>query len=110
MPLWRSGRKCYGDGINAPRIDWNGIEHSRLRLSDVELLQRAGVLDGRKVELIEGVLIAASPQYRPHSYLKNELNHRLRMALSALGSTLSSQTEATVEVTPETAPERHHSH
>lgn len=91
--------------MNAPRIDWNGVEHFKLRLQDVELLQRAGVLDGRKVELIEGVLIAVSPQLRPHSYVKNELNHRFRMALSALGSALSAQSEATVEITPETAPE-----
>lgn len=91
--------------MNAPRIDLNQAELFKLRLTDVELLQRAGVLDRRKVELIDGVLIAVSPQYRPHSYPKNELNFRFRLALSALCSALSSQTEVTVEITPETAPE-----
>lgn len=91
--------------MNAPRIDWNGVEHFRLRLSDVELLQRAGVLDGRKVELIEGVLIAVSPQLRLHSYVKNEMTRRFWKALDALQSPLSAETEVTVEITPETAPE-----
>lgn len=91
--------------MNAPRIDWNEVEHFRLRLSDVELLERAGVLDGRKVELIEGVLIAVSPQYRPHSYPRNELTRRFWRALDALRSPLSAETEVAVEITPETAPE-----
>ena len=91
--------------MNAPRIDWNEVEHFRLKLSDVELLQRAGVLDGQRVELIEGVLIAVSPQYRPHSYVKNELARRFWRVLEALGSPLSAETEVTIEITPETAPE-----
>ena len=91
--------------MNAPRIDWNQVEHFKLRLSDVELLQREGVLDGQKVELIEGVLIAVSPQYRPHSYTRNELTRRFWRVLDALQSPLSAESEVTVEISPETAPE-----
>lgn len=91
--------------MNAPRTDWNEFELFKLRLSDVELLQRAGVLDGQRVELIEGVLIAVSPQLRPHSYVRNELARRFWRALDLLGSNLSAETEITMQITPETAPE-----
>ena len=91
--------------MNAPRIDWNAVEHFKLKLPDVELLQRAGVLDGHRVELIEGVLIAVSPQYRPHSFLKNEMTKLFWQVLETLKSPLSAQSEVTVEISPETAPE-----
>ena len=91
--------------MNAPRIDWNAVEHFKLRLADVELLQRAGVLDKQRVELIEGVLLAVSPQYRPHSYTRNELSRRFWKALGELHSPLSAEPEVTVKISEDTAPE-----
>ena len=93
-------------GMNAPIIDWAESRPYKLRLTDVEVLQRAGTFDdGPRVELIEGVLIAVSPQLRAHSFLKNELTHRFRMALSGIDSTLSAQSEVTVQISPTSAPE-----
>jgi Uma2 family endonuclease len=77
----------------------------KLRIEDYELLDRAGAFHGQRVELIEGVLIAMSPQRRPHSYLKNELTFRFRLALAAKGSDLSAQSEPTVQISATSAPE-----
>lgn len=77
----------------------------RLRFEDYELLFRSGTFQDRRVELIEGLLIEMSPQRTPHSYTKNEINYRLRLALEALGSTLSAQSEVTLPLGPQTAPE-----
>lgn len=92
--------------MNAPMIDWAESRLYKLRLADVEVLQRAGVFDnGPRVELIEGVLIAVSPQGRLHVFVKNELTFRFRLALAALGSPLTALCESTVEVSDESAPE-----
>ena len=91
--------------MNAPWSKPGDAELFRLQLSDVELLQRAGVFDQKKVELIEGVLIAVSPQYRPHSSVRNELCRRFWRALDATGSHLSAEQEVTVQLSSDTAPE-----
>jgi len=77
----------------------------RLRIEDYELLDRAGVFNGHRVELIGGLVIEMSPQQRPHSYTKNELAYRLRRALEKLESTLIPQVEVTTTVPPQSAPE-----
>lgn len=92
--------------MNAPSIRFDEPQLFKLTLADVEQLQRIGAFNGRpKAELIEGVLLAVSPQLRPHSYVKNELTFRLRLALTTLGSALSAQSEATIRISPRTAPE-----
>ena len=92
--------------MNASPLDWTDPQPFKLRIADVELLEEAGALDERpRVELIEGMLIAMSPQQRPHVFVKNELTFRFRLALAALHSPLSALCEATVEMSSESAPE-----
>lgn len=76
-----------------------------LRIEDYELLDRAGVFEGRRVELIEGVIIAVNSEYRPHTRVKNELMYRLRRALEALGSNLEALVEPTLALPPRNMPE-----
>ncbi|HEX8485458.1 Uma2 family endonuclease [Sphingomonas sp.] len=77
----------------------------KLRFEHYELLDRAGTFQDRRVELIEGTLVEMSPQQRPHSYAKNELTFRLRLALDALGSSLSAQSEVTLPLGPHSGAE-----
>ena len=77
----------------------------KLRFEHYEMLDLAGSFLGRRVELIEGTLIEMSPQRRPHSYAKNELTFRLRLALAEIGSPLVAQSEVTLPLRPHSGPE-----
>ena len=75
----------------------NGPEPLKLRIADVEALQRAGAFAPfRKVELIEGALYAMNAEYRRHNVVKNRLARRLGQALEALGSPMEAWTEVTL--------------
>ena len=77
----------------------------KLTLDDFELLHKSGGLDGyAKTELIEGAIFTMNEQYRRHSFAKNELTFRMRLALQAMGSNLLPQSEATVAMPPNSAP------
>ena len=76
-----------------------------LRIEDYELLDRAGVFEGRRVELIEGVIVAVNAEHRPHTRVKNELMFRFRLALRALGSDLEAFVEPTLALPPRNMPE-----
>ncbi len=76
-----------------------------LRIEDYELLDRAGVFEGRRVELIEGVIVAVNAEHRPHTRVKNELMFRFRLALEALGSNLEAFVEPTLALPPRNMPE-----
>ena len=76
-----------------------------LRIEDYELLDRAGAFEGRRVELIEGVIIAVNAELHPHTRLKNELMFRFRLALQALGSDLEAFVEPTLALPPRNMPE-----
>ncbi len=76
-----------------------------LRIEDYELLDRAGVFQDRRVELIEGVIIAVNSEYRPHTRVKNALMFRLQSALNALGSGLEAFVEPTLALPPRNMPE-----
>lgn len=104
-PLRPSGASCYGDRVTELK-PLDAPEPLKLTLADFELLHRAGAFEGyRKVELIEGVLLTMSPQQRAHSFAANELAFRLRLALSAIGSSLLPLIEGTVAMPPRSAPE-----
>jgi Uma2 family endonuclease len=77
-----------------------------LTVADFLALDRNGAFERMgKVELIEGTIQTMSPQQRPHSFAKNELNFRLRLALAEIGSALLSQSEVTVPMPPSDVPE-----
>ena len=76
-----------------------------LRIEDYELLDRAGVFQDRRVELIEGVIVAVNAEYNPHMFVKNELMYRLRLALRALGSSYDAFVEPTLALPPHSLPE-----
>lgn len=61
-----------------------------------EILDRAGVFDDRKVELIEGVIEVMNAEFRRHNYVKNELTRRFWRALEALGSKFSAFGESSL--------------
>jgi Uma2 family endonuclease len=69
----------------------------KLRIEDFELLDRAGAFDEYgKVELIDGVIEVMNGEFRRHTYAKNELTFRLRLALEALGSERKAFCEASL--------------
>ncbi len=77
----------------------------KLTVEAFGLLGEAGAIDrDGRVELIEGVIVATSPQRRTHSYSKNEIAYRLRRAVEALGWRWQVQTEATLALPPHNAP------
>ena len=59
-----------------------------LRFEDYRLLDEAGTFGDARTELIGGEIIVMSPEYRPHSWPKDELHYRLRRALEEAGSPL----------------------
>ena len=78
----------------------------KLRIEDFELLERAGVFaDLKKVELIEGTVVAMNAEYSPHTVVKNELMFRLRLALTAAGSPYSAFVEPTLALPPHNLPQ-----
>ena len=76
-----------------------------LRIEDYELLDRAGVFEGRRVELIEGVIVTVNAEYSPHTFVKNELMFRLRLALRSLQSSYDAFVEPTLALPPHSLPE-----
>lgn len=89
-----------------PALTWDEPRPVRLTVDDLILLDRVGAFETRgRTELIEGTLVETSPQGRPHSFAKNELTHRLRVALERLGSPWVAQSEATIAWPPYSAPE-----
>ncbi|MBJ6123686.1 Uma2 family endonuclease [Sphingomonas mollis] len=77
----------------------------RLRIEDYELLDRSGVFEGQRVELIDGVIIAVNAELLPHTRVKNELMFRLRLALGAMGLTLETLVEPTLALPPGNMPQ-----
>ncbi|RHW18744.1 Uma2 family endonuclease [Sphingomonas gilva] len=78
----------------------------KLTVADFELLHRSGAFNGHKrAELIDGEIVSMNAEYRPHSFAKNELTFRLRLALNALGSRFTALSEPTVSLPPHNAPE-----
>ncbi len=78
----------------------------KLRIEDYFRLHEAGAFDRYgKTELIDGVVYAMNPQYRPHSFVKNELAYRMRRVLEAIGSALYVGTEASVVVSDTDLPQ-----
>lgn len=66
-----------------------GSQRVKLTIDDYLLPDRSGALaDYGRTELIDGVILAVSPQYMPHAYARAELAYRLRRALEAFGSPL----------------------
>ncbi|TMJ20569.1 MAG: Uma2 family endonuclease [Alphaproteobacteria bacterium] len=78
----------------------------KLTLDDFALLHEAGAFDAySKVELIEGVLYAMTPQQTRHAYAKTKLAFRLYAMLESLGSEMIPLVEGTVAMPPRSAPE-----
>jgi Uma2 family endonuclease len=69
----------------------------RLRVEDYELLSAHGAFAGvGRTELLDGVVVAMNPQYRPHLWTKTELYDLIRDALRASGSQLRAMSEGSV--------------
>lgn len=99
MPLW------YLFGMNAvtPLERPTAI---KLTIADYELLNRSGALGNYgKSQLIEGVIVALSPQLRAHVYAKNELAYRLRRAAETANTGVAVLVEGTVELPPNNLPD-----
>ena len=77
----------------------------KLRIDDYELLDRAGAFDACKVELIDGVIVAAQSEAMPHVRIKNELMFRLRLALREMVSALEAYVGPTLALPPHNMPE-----
>jgi len=71
-----------------------------LRLDQAEAFKACG-----RTELIDGLVYAMNPQYRPHGFVKDELAYRLRRALETLGSPLHVATEQSVAMAPVSEPQ-----
>jgi Uma2 family endonuclease len=77
-----------------------------LTVEDFRILANAGAFVGRpKVELIQGVIVTASPQKNLHSFLKSELALRLGLRLRELRSPMRAITEGTLDLSPDSAPD-----
>ena len=78
----------------------------KLTVDDFLLLDKSGAFDAyRKTELIDGMIVAMSAQFRPHLYAKGELAYRMRRTLEVSGSTLYVGQEASVDMRPVSMPE-----
>ena len=60
----------------------------RLRVEDYQQLDEAGVFGDARTELLDGEIIVMNAEYRPHSWVQDELAYRLRRQLEELGSKL----------------------
>ena len=90
--------------MNAPRA-LAEPRSVKLTVRDYHLLAEAGALDdSSKTELIDGAIVAVSPEHTRHGYAKFELAHRLRLALEALGSALNVYVETSVGMPPHDEP------
>ncbi len=81
------------------------LQPFKLRIDDYLLLDRAGVFETCRVELIEGVIVAVNAEMLPHNRLKNELMFRLRLALREQGSPFDAYVEPTLSLPPFNMPE-----
>lgn len=85
------------------------IEHRdrvKLRVKDYATLDQSGAFAPYiATELIDGMVYAMSPQYRPHGFVKDELAYRIRRALEAKDSSLHVATEQSVEMAPYSEPQ-----
>jgi Uma2 family endonuclease len=78
----------------------------KLRIEDFEVLDRTGAFaDLKKVELIEGMIVGMSAEFRPHTFVKSQLMYRLQAALEATGSRFSAVVEPTLALPPYNLPE-----
>jgi len=77
----------------------------RLTLEDYGLLAEAGAFAGRRVELIEGVIVEVNAETRQHVLVKNRLSHRLQAALEAIGAGMEAVVEPTLALPPHNMPE-----
>lgn len=59
-----------------------------LRVADYAMLAEAGAFGDRRTELIDGDVIVTTPEFRPHAFLRDELQFRLRTRLEGLSSDL----------------------
>lgn len=69
------------------------------------ILDRAGVFEDRKVELVDGVIEVMNAEFRRHNRVKNEVNYRLRAALERLGSAFSAFTEMSLALPSHNLPQ-----
>ena len=60
----------------------------KLRVEEYRLLAEAGVFGDARTELIDGDIIVMSPEFRPHAFVRGELEYRLRRVLEAIGGDL----------------------
>ena len=92
--------------MNAVHQEWSGPEPVKLRVSDFELLDKAGVFEGRyKVELIEGMIVATNAEYLLHGVVKNRLVRALQRVLERNGSDLEALNEITVQLDDHSVPQ-----
>lgn len=91
--------------MNAPSAIAD-VQRVKLTIDDYLLLDRSGALaEYGRTELVDGVILALSPQYMPHAFAKAEMAYRLRRALEAQGSSLYVGIEASVAIPPVGMPQ-----
>jgi Uma2 family endonuclease len=81
------------------------LQPFKLRIEDYELLDRAGAFDGRRTELIEGVIVAVNSEMLPHTRIKNELMFRLRLALRDRSDPYDAYVEGSLAFAPHNMPQ-----
>ena len=78
----------------------------KLTVEDYLLLDESGAFDRHpRTELIDGIVYAMNPQYRPHMVVKSELAYRLRRALEDIGNSAFVGTEGSVSLSKTDFPE-----
>ena len=78
----------------------------KLTVEDYLLLDESGAFDKHpRTELIDGIVYAMNPQYRPHMVAKNELAYRLRRALEEAGNDAFVGTEGSISLSETDLPE-----
>ncbi|WP_374943676.1 Uma2 family endonuclease [Sphingomonas sp.] len=77
----------------------------KLRIEDYELLDRAGVFHGQRVELIGGRIVVVNAQFQAHFIVKNRLGRRLQAALEAIGSKHEAMIEGSVALSDSDLPD-----
>ena len=77
----------------------------KLRIEDYELLDRTGAFDEGGTELIEGMIVAVSPEMRPHTRVKNQLMLRFEGAIAATDRLLEALVEPTLSLPPHNMPQ-----
>ena len=77
----------------------------KLRIEDYELLGRAGVFHGHRVELIGGIIVVVNAQLQAHILVKNRLGRRLQNALEALHSPMEAIVEGSLALSASDLPD-----